>query len=282
MASLAARTRLPELGGVCCGCDGGGIGAQVWTVGHGNERAAGYADRLPAAGSRGEGGGENQDEPDVVSLERLMGHSAPALRPGRRTLAGRVGESRRRRRAVLDSCLIPVGFPSGSCGPFAYDPGWAIQNPCGGSGRRWILNALSGFSRVSTAIETRGRDPCSPGPAPRGSSLFSPERPRGNCCQDRVTIPWPAAGEPLTTGSAGCASPGHPIPGAELLTPRTESRRWLTPEPERRFGSREHFRRGVEKPLRRCVSAPDTECVVRLFPVFPAQKTGGSIPDPDR
>ena len=94
-------------------------------------------------------------------------------------------------------------------------------------------------------LETWGRDPCSPGPAPRGSSLFSPERPRGNCCQDGVTFPSPSAGEPSTQGSARCVSQGIPAHGTEPFpsrrrlrftrcphprrgnpVPRTESRRW--------------------------------------------------------
>ena len=61
-------------------------------------------------------------------------------------------------------------------------------NPLRRACRRRILDLLSGFTRVSNAIETRGRDPCPPGPAPRGLRYFSPERPTRDLLPKRSDV----------------------------------------------------------------------------------------------
>ena len=179
---------------------------------------------------------------------RLLGDRHPTV------AAGAKWGLRRRWRGALDSCLIVVLFPSDSCSPGANDIGGTAPKPLRGHGPGLDTGCVVWLFQCFPCPETWGRDPCPPGPAPRGSRLLSPERPRGNCCQDGVNYPSPAAGNPYPLEVRGALhQESQPTavtqPRRGTLTPRTESRRWLKPVPERKVASCEHFGRSDAKTL---------------------------------
>ena len=105
--------------------------------------------------------------------------------------------------------------------------------------------------------------------------------PKGNWRWLAVIDARPAAGEPFTHGSARRASPGPSIPGG-TPAPRTEGRRWTAPAPEPHLGFRATKGNTCSGRTLVVLLRP-TRCrildgVVRLFPGFLAEKTGGSRP----
>ena len=131
--------------------------------------------------------------------------------------------------------------------------------------------------------ETWGRDPCSPGPAPRGSRLLSPERPRGNCCQDGVFDTLPAAGNSLLPTEAHGALHRNPnqrrYPSKARHPWPTDSHKEVNDSgPGTALRILCNFWRWNTCGLVKAAPVSDTKCVVWLFPVLPAEKTGGSRP----
>ena len=136
------------------GGDGGGGDGSV-LPGEGNGAASRMAD---AGSSGGDGGLVNVGELHVMALVNRMAHqrgrqgAARLLRLNHRTGAGSVGRDLRRRcRGALASRSIPVQFLSVSCPMDVNDVGWTTPKLLPGACRGRILNALSGFSSVSTA-----------------------------------------------------------------------------------------------------------------------------------
>ena len=94
----------------------------------------------------------------------------------------------------------------------------------------------------------------------------------------------PAAGEPLTHGSARRASHGNPVPGGTPIQ-QTDNRRWTTPVPELRLEFRSTFANTLgamtATPLPIADRCRILDCVVRLFPAFPAPRNlEGPVPGP--
>ena len=164
--------------------DGGGDGTWAGAEGgvHGNERGDGHAGGLPDAGNSGDDDvGENLGELPVMALVRQHGRQDAANESQNRTVAaGARWGLGRRRRGALDSCRILVQFQPDSCSLGASDWDGRASKPLRGHWPGPDTDSVVWLFQRFHCLETWGRDPCSPGPAPRGPRLLSPERPRGN------------------------------------------------------------------------------------------------------
>ena len=158
-----------------CAQDGGGgrgegrTVAECGGVGDGNGRRDGCAGEMShAAITAFDGGGKNVGALCVVALVRLLGRrdaTAEAADTGPWRWTSRRGLGRRCRGA-LESCRIPVRFLPFSGGGFANDVGGGAPKPLPGG----LMGPDTGFVvwlfQCFHCLETWGRDPCSPGPAP--------------------------------------------------------------------------------------------------------------------
>ena len=73
---------------------------------------------------------------------------------------------RHRSRAVPVGCWIPAGYLPVSCGAFAINVGGSSPKPLPGVFRRPDTDFVVWLFQCFHCLETWGRDPCSPGPAP--------------------------------------------------------------------------------------------------------------------